>query len=317
FTNNDIGPLVHMTHICGVHDEAEGQLTEERLQHMLSAPHIDAGHDIFVAMNAAGEVAGFGAGISLPGSGRAYNAGDVHPDYRGQGLGTRLLREVEALILRRADEENLPAEEPVHINASTRDTRDDAIALFEAEGYTVVRYFFAMRRELATPIEPDPLPEGLEFRPFDLEQHGRAVYEAQCEAFRDHWGYTELPFEHWAHSRLDAEQMDHDLWVIAWDGDEIAGISLNSKPNEQHPDYAQVDILGVRRAWRRRGLGHALLQHSFHLFQQRGWDQAGLGVDAASNTNAVALYERAGMHVHRRHIAYRKVLRGNAKDIKD
>lgn len=317
FTPDDLKPMVQFANHCAAHDEDEAQLTEERLQLMVSAPHIDANRDLLLAVTPAGEIVGFGSGVLIPDTGRAYNSGAVHPGYRGQGLGTRLLREVEALILRRVDEEHLPAGEPVHLNTGTRDTREDVIALFEAGGYSVTRYFFDMRRTLDTPLAPVPLPDGLEFRPFDIEQHGRAVYEAQQEAFRDHWGHVDMPFEAWAHRRLNVDDQDHDLWMVAWDGDEIAGMTLNSQPNPQHPDHAEVEILGVRRAWRRRGLGYALLLNTFHLFQQRGWNEAGLGVDAASKTNAVALYERAGMHVHRRFATYRKILRGKAEDIED
>ena len=61
-----------------------------------------------------------------------------------------------------------------------------------------------------------------------------------------------------------------------------------------------VGVLAVRRPWRRRGLGEALLRESFALFAERGKRAAGLGVDAENTTGAVALYERVGMHVVRR-----------------
>ena len=53
----------------------------------------------------------------------------------------------------------------------------------------------------------------------------------------------------------------------------------------------------MRRPWRRRGLGLALLLHSFRDFAARGATRVGLGVDAENTTGAVGLYERAGMHV--------------------
>jgi ribosomal protein S18 acetylase RimI-like enzyme len=64
-------------------------------------------------------------------------------------------------------------------------------------------------------------------------------------------------------------------------------------------------------------LGGLLLRTAFHEFQQRGFEHVGLGVDAENTTNAVALYENAGMHVHRLIIAYRKMLRGNPEDSDD
>jgi mycothiol synthase len=67
--------------------------------------------------------------------------------------------------------------------------------------------------------------------------------------------------------------------------------------------------VGVRRAWRKRGLAQALLRQCFAEYQRRGYQRVELGVDSDSPTNAVALYERAGMHVHQRVLYYRKTLR--------
>ena len=49
---------------------------------------------------------------------------------------------------------------------------------------------------------------------------------------------------------------------------------------------AWVNQLCVRRPWRRRGLGLAMLHHCFGEFYRRGKQRVGLGVDATSLTNA-------------------------------
>jgi ribosomal protein S18 acetylase RimI-like enzyme len=56
-----------------------------------------------------------------------------------------------------------------------------------------------------------------------------------------------------------------------------------------------VGTLGVRREWRRQGLGAALLQRAFVALYDRGLSTIGLGVDAENPTGALGLYERAGM----------------------
>jgi ribosomal protein S18 acetylase RimI-like enzyme len=70
-----------------------------------------------------------------------------------------------------------------------------------------------------------------------------------------------------------------------------------------------VEILGVRKLWRRRGLGLALLLHSFHALRQNGALRAGLGVDSGSLTGATRLYKRAGMSVSREIALYELELR--------
>ena len=70
-----------------------------------------------------------------------------------------------------------------------------------------------------------------------------------------------------------------------------------------------VGTLAVRRAWRRRGLGLALLRHAFSEFVRRGVREVGLSVDAESSTGGPRLYSRAGMHITRSYMLYRKELR--------
>ena len=70
-----------------------------------------------------------------------------------------------------------------------------------------------------------------------------------------------------------------------------------------------VATLGVPRPWRKRGIGLALLRHSFNEFYRRGKRKVGLGVDAQSLTGALRLYESAGMHVHQTFDQYEKELR--------
>jgi ribosomal protein S18 acetylase RimI-like enzyme len=69
-----------------------------------------------------------------------------------------------------------------------------------------------------------------------------------------------------------------------------------------------VGAIGVRKQWRRRGLGLALLLHAFGEFYRRGQPRIGLGVDAQNPTGATRLYERAGMHVAYEAIAFEKAL---------
>jgi ribosomal protein S18 acetylase RimI-like enzyme len=66
--------------------------------------------------------------------------------------------------------------------------------------------------------------------------------------------------------------------------------------------------LGVRKPWRKRGLGLALLQRTFRLFHERGERSVGLGVDSENPTGATRLYERAGMHVESESVTFERSL---------
>jgi GNAT superfamily N-acetyltransferase len=120
------------------------------------------------------------------------------------------------------------------------------------------------------------------------------------EAFRDHWGYVEIPFEEelarFMNYMNNSEDFDPSLTFLAWEGDQVVGTSLCVDHISDDPELGWVGSLGVLRPWRRRGLGLALLQHSFVELYKRGLRRVGLGVDAGSLTGALRLYENAGMH---------------------
>jgi mycothiol synthase len=175
-------------------------------------------------------------------------------------------------------------------------------------GLRPCRHSYRMAIEFDGEPEPAVWPGGISVRPFRSGE-GRAVYDAFREAWRDTWEPEEEPYEEWAHWTVEREGFDPSLWFLAVEGDDIAGFSL-CKPSETRPDTGIVNLLGVRRPWRRRGLGEALLRHSFAEFQRRGFPRVILGVDAESPTGAPRLYERAGMHVVRRIDFYEKELGG-------
>ena len=158
-----------------------------------------------------------------------------------------------------------------------------------------------MRVALADVPEEPVWPDGIivrTFRPGDE----RIFYDLHQETFEDHWEHNEPdPYDEWAHWMLQPPMFDPDLWLLAEQDGEPAAIEINH-PRPEMPDVGWVGILGVRRAWRRRGLGRALLLKAFHEFRARGYEHAGLGVDAASVTGATqALRERR----HARHGAVR------------
>ncbi|HEY1354157.1 MAG TPA: GNAT family N-acetyltransferase [Ktedonobacteraceae bacterium] len=185
-------------------------------------------------------------------------------------------------------------------------TRDRAVTTWfeEQREFAEVRRFWEM--QIALPAAPAIArwPQGVQLRPFDPGRASRAVFEADEEMFRDHWGHLPQDYPTWRHWTVERADFDPTLWFVAYAGEQIVGLSLCR-------DGARgwVDTLGVARAWRGQGLGLALLVHSFGAFFQRGRQRVGLGVDAQSLTGAPRLYERAGMHIAQENVIYEKVLR--------
>ena len=229
--------------------------------------------------------------------------GYVHPNYQDRGIGTALLHVLETRA--RSEVEKAAADARVYIRngMSISDTR--ARQMHENEGYSPIRFSWRMEIQLEEPPPLPNLPSDVEIRPFLTEEHARIVHEATEEAFLDHWGFAPISFENWRSHLLEREDFDPSLFFIAWEGGEVAGASLC----RNRPGIGWVSVLGVRRPWRKKGLGLALLYRSFGEFYARGMKTIGLGVDASSPTGATRLYERAGMRVASEYVIYEKELR--------
>jgi mycothiol synthase len=177
----------------------------------------------------------------------------------------------------------------------------DVGELIRDRGYRPIRSSWTMEIELGVEAPREPvLPDGIEIRPYRHPEDEQLVYEAVQDAFADHWEFHPATIEHWREFSVKARNFEPELWLVAWDGDEIAGASCNYPERFGDPGYGWVGTLGVRRPWRRRGVGEALLRRSFAALHARGPRKVRLSVDAENPTGATRLYERVGMHVQRR-----------------
>jgi ribosomal protein S18 acetylase RimI-like enzyme len=185
--------------------------------------------------------------------------------------------------------------------ADAENTR--AIRALEGAGYCDVRHFYRMEIEFEERPDEPVWPDGIECTTFDVKD-ARAVHEALDQALADDFGHHPLAFERWRQLRLESTHFDPSLWFIACAPDEIAGVCRCS---EHRWGSGWIDALGVRRPWRRRGIGRALLQRAFGALYDRGQRCVGLGVDAQNPSGATRLYEGAGMEVVAERISFEKV----------
>jgi ribosomal protein S18 acetylase RimI-like enzyme len=227
--------------------------------------------------------------------GDAANAQGVVAD-KGRGLGTEILERGEAFA---------QAEKAKKVHTGAPEPDAAARVLFEARGYREVRRFYSMAIEL-TEAPPEPvLPEGLvldELRDDEYE----TFYDALNEAFAEHWEWHPEPFEDWFERRRGQHRDEHGpVWFVVRDGDELAAVTRNEA---QAAGGGYVGAIGVRPAWRGKGLAKALLHRTFGEFWRRGTTRVTLDVDSQNETGAVALYERVGMDVDSCGVAFEKTL---------
>ena len=234
--------------------------------------------------------------------------GTMRPDVRRRGLGRALLRE----NLRRARERSTgePAGLAVEVRSQAHENEIGHRTMLRSERFKPIRWFFGMRRPTLADVPDAPLPEGLELRAVRSDQH-RAIFEAEREAFRDHWSAREQTEGDFAFT-FGRTELDTDLWVVAWDGDEIAGVVQGWIYPEENATLGVargwLEHISVRRPWRRRGLGRAITAEALRRLGHAGMREAMLGVDAENPTGALGLYEGLGFEVDHRSVTYRRPL---------
>jgi mycothiol synthase len=209
--------------------------------------------------------------------------GYVHPEAAGRGIGTLIATGLEEDAARRGAH---------RVQNGVLEADTAACRLLETLGYDAVRTFREMRIELAAPPPAPAWPDGLRVVAFDPERDAAAFHAAHEEAFADHWGHKAREFAAWSKAHLGSDRFDPTLWCMVRAGDEIAAGTICTGDTY---GGGFVHVLFTRRPWRRQGAGAALLADAFGRFWQRDEHSVGLGVDAASDTGAFRLYERAGM----------------------
>jgi mycothiol synthase len=224
----------------------------------------------------------------------------VHPEAGGEGVAEALVGAVEAWAAGRAPHGQ--------VRAFVAERDDESRAALERRGYELVRHSFTMEITLPDELEQPAWPEGMRPRTFDLERDDETVWAAVQEAFADHWEFHPVTFETWQEFRVADSRFAPELSWLVEDGRELAAVSLNAWYFSGDPQFGWISTLAVRRRWRRRGLGLALLLQSFAGFAARGATRVGLGVDAENTTGAVRLYERAGMRPVRRQDSWFRTL---------
>jgi mycothiol synthase len=265
-------------------------------------------HANLLLCEADGRLVGFGEAMRQvrDGVGVYYTFGSVHPEVRRRGLGRAILHANEARLREMAAGFD---DAGGRTFASWVDDKEPgARELLTSAGYGPVRHGTTMRLADLSAVAELPLPEGLEMRPVTPDQH-RAIFEADDEAFRDHWGHRDVTEEDFVRTFAEPE-LDTGLWRVAWDGDQVAGSVLayvwkaeNEKLGVQR---GWLERISVRRPWRRRGLAKALISSALVALREAGIGEAMLGVDTENLTGAFRLYESVGFVAEDRSTHYRK-----------
>lgn len=192
----------------------------------------------------------------------------------------------------------------------SNDRNEGATALARAFGYEPITYAAEMVRPTVDDLPDHPLPDGLEIRPV-REEDIRTIWEADVEAFRDHWGFVEQTETDYQRFRA-YPYLDPTLWKVAWDEQGVAGqvkSFIDTAANEEHGrKRGWTEQISTARRWRRRGVAKALIVESIRELASRGMTEVALGVHTENPNGAFDLYAGLGYEVVKTWTTYRKPL---------
>lgn len=234
--------------------------------------------------------------------------GNVHIDYRRQGLGTALMQWAEETAV--SHWQQYDDKKPRRLLASTLDHRHSRIALFERHGFQPMRYFYTMSCDLQEPLSDKLLPEGITAVPYKPELD-LPMMNAFNAAFAQHWGLPTMTIEHWQQRFTDTPHFRSDLTYLALDEqDEVVGFCLTevhgNKNQQMGIKEAWIEAIGVLPRWRKKGLASALMNMAMKQYKAIGMETVGLDVDTENPTGALRLYENLGFIIKNCKIAFIK-----------
>lgn len=308
YRETDLTSVVAVINASSAYDGIAFFKTEAEFQKRLESGKIGNRMDVFIAEAPDGELLGYAEGFLRGEAGERLYAthAAVLPQFRRMGVGSGLL---EALWQRAGAISADLGDEPVMLGSRIAISQTGAIRLFEKFGMQPVRNFYEMRRDLAQPIpDPQPLP-GIELRLWGDDHWDYQVWEAAEEAFNDHWRHIPMSFDEFQH-RMRTQGFNRERSFLALSGELVVGGALNF----MGPDIAlrrgenqgQIGILFVRRPWRKRGVGSALVLASLQEGLHAGHTSMELNVDADNLSGAVRLYEALGFTVAQKNIIYER-----------
>ena len=281
-------------------DGTDEVIGADDLAEELDDPGIEIQRDTFAVTGGDGTLVAYGT-VHQPveradGMVRARFNGGVHPEHRRRGIGTELLRRIEARV-----GELGRAAFPEHELRPVVGTGTPAgEALLERHGYAAVRYFHAMSRPLDAPIgavAEDAVP----FSP----DYDEAVRLAHIDAFSGHWDFAAPEQDRWQHWFTTPRALRPRCSPIAVGRDgTVDGYVLGY---EWVPGEIYFGIIGVRERARGRGLGAGLVNRALAAARDAGLTTAKLDVDSENASGAGRLYENAGFTVYHRSTAYQRV----------
>ncbi len=313
YSERDLDSIVVLMNTIDAADCMEQGTSAPEKREFLGMPEFDPEQNAFVAEEEDGRLVAVGWTRLYPEEGehgfRSWF--DVHPVHRGRGLEDRMLARLQQRAEERLGEATTPG---VFFACAGHTANEEKLRAMERAGMREIRRFWVMVRPELETLPAPRFPDNLVVRTMRLGQDDAEALDALNDSFSEHFGYAPETAESFGYY-LHGNNYHPELTVLAVDPtrNRIAGychIAVNQGECKRlGRKRGWVDILGVRKEYRHRGLGEALILQGMHNLRAAGMDEAALGCDSENTTNATALYFRTGFKVKKTNIVYQKFVR--------
>lgn len=292
-----------------VHDDPPYRTTLEEARENFSGEWKDPLNNSLAGFDESQQVRAYGTVVVHPGDTRVVRAfleGGVDPQWRRRGIGSALLdwQMGRARQLLAASGKDGPGRILVHVEEGMA----DASSMLTERGFSQIRHYTEMRRDLSEPIPQGPLANQLDLVPWSEELDDQ-VRLAHNDAFATHDGSEPHTPETWTDGRT--------YFVPSWsflvldrttDRAQVAGYLYSGRYEQDWEavggSEGYIDILGVREPWRGQGIGTALLARALQAYATDGMQYAGLGVDVPALPADFGLFDKLGFEPFRRSTMY-------------
>ncbi|MGC5018558.1 GNAT family N-acetyltransferase [Micromonospora sp. DT47] len=303
-TKDDVPAILAVVHAADTFAVGYPDFDAEDVEAALTAPFFDPQRDSWLVADPEGTVVAWATLDNPTGVGREFVEVHVDPE-RGGSLRAPLLARQLDRVAGRAAERGLPA---LTVRAAVSAPETHWAAELAEVGFTRVKRYVRMTRPLAgLPAEP-AAPTGVTIRALRVDDEAdlRLFHRIFDTAFRDTPDYEPLDFDRWR-EQIPTYGRVWDEWFVAEVDGEPAG-ALQSSDQALDQDMGWVRTLSVLPAYRRRGVGAALLWRAFTVYAAKGRGSAGLGVDLTNPTVPVTLYRSVGLHEGRWTDMYERIV---------
>jgi ribosomal protein S18 acetylase RimI-like enzyme len=226
----------------------------------------------------------------------------VVPEFRRRGIG----RELVNTALQSLKERGMETAEAEWVRENK-----PACKLFESMGFSLIRVNSIMR------IKLDKIPSDIgEYKELKIKLMEKNLDNIKLlnwivnETFKEHFDFRPETLEETKHWVMERPWRDIADYYFGYADNELVGfvsIGIDSKfVKHQGIKRGWIDVIGVLKSLRRKGVGTALILHGIKDLKSRGMTEADLGVDDSNQTKAIELYKKVGFKVVHKHLTYLK-----------